>query len=96
MDKNNIIHISKLANLKVSEKEINKYYKQLDETLKYIENLNLLDTQKITPTHHVTNINNVYFKDGKKNDRQLTKENMSISTKIAKNNYFITKKILEK
>ncbi len=96
MDKNNIIHISKLANIKVSEKEINKYYKQLDETLKYIENLNLLDTQKITPTHHVTNINNVYFKDGKKNDRQLTKENMSISTKIAKNNYFITKKILEK
>jgi aspartyl-tRNA(Asn)/glutamyl-tRNA(Gln) amidotransferase subunit C len=49
-----VTHVAKLANLPLSDEEIKKFEKQLDETLTYIDNLQEVDTKNVKPTAHVT------------------------------------------
>ena len=52
-------HVAELANLTLSDAELKKFEKQLDETLAYIDNLNQIDTKNIEPTNQVTGMQNV-------------------------------------
>lgn len=66
-----ILHLAKLANLQVTDEEIDKYLSQLEETIDYVENLNELNTSGVEPTSHATKLENVYFTDGTPNTRGL-------------------------
>lgn len=79
-----ILHLAKLSKLQVTDAEIGKYQKQIDETLDYVQNLSELDTSKVKETNHTVDLINVEFEDGEKNDRGLT----------SKKGYFIVKRIL--
>ena len=46
LTKNQVKHVAKLANLTLSEEEISKLGQQLSETLKFIEQLEKVDTSK--------------------------------------------------
>lgn len=61
--KKDVEYIAKLARLKLSEKEKEKFAKQLDQILKYVDKLNELDTEKVKPTSHVLPLKNVFRKD---------------------------------
>lgn len=56
-------HIAKLARLDLSDKEKQKYSKELSEILDYMEKLNEVDTKNIEPTSQVTGLTNVFRKD---------------------------------
>ncbi|MCG2677110.1 Asp-tRNA(Asn)/Glu-tRNA(Gln) amidotransferase subunit GatC, partial [bacterium] len=45
--KRDVEYVAKLARLKLSEKEKEKFTKQLDQILKYVDKLNELDTEKV-------------------------------------------------
>jgi len=64
-----IKHLAKLANLPLSDEEIKKYSKQLEETIEYVENLKELDTKNTPPTSHTVNLKDIFFEDGEKNER---------------------------
>ena len=49
IDKDTIKHISKLARISLDEKKINDLSKDLTSIMKFIEKLNKLNTDKITP-----------------------------------------------
>ena len=55
--------MAKLANLTLKNDEIDKFEKQLAETLKYVENLQEIDTENIEPTAHVTGLENITRED---------------------------------
>jgi aspartyl-tRNA(Asn)/glutamyl-tRNA(Gln) amidotransferase subunit C len=59
----NVPHVAKLASLPLSDDELNKFDKQLEETLKYIESLQEVDTKNVQPTAHVTGLENVTRED---------------------------------
>lgn len=59
----NIKHVAKLANLKLSEAEEEKFSTQLEETTKYIKGLDEVDTTDIEPTSQVTGLENVMRED---------------------------------
>jgi len=59
----NVHKIAKLANLPLTEKEIKQFEPQLEETLKYIEQLEEVDTKNITPTSNVTGLENITADD---------------------------------
>ena len=59
----NVSHIAKLANLPLKPEEINKFEKQLSETLAYVEKLNSIDTKGIEPTSQVTGLENITRED---------------------------------
>jgi len=95
LTKSDILHIAKLANLTLSDEEVEKYTNQLSETIKYVENLNELDTKAVVPTSHSTNVTNVYFEDGEKNTRLFSKEEALKNAKNQKNGQFVVKRIME-
>lgn len=88
------LHLAKLSNLKLSAEENKKIENQLTETLDYVQNLNEIDTTKVSPTNHTVNLTNEYFADGTKNTRGLTELEVFQNTKSKKNKYFSVKKIL--
>lgn len=63
LSKDQVKHIAKLANLKLTSAEINKFQKQLSEVLEYVEQLNKLNTKKVKPTSQVTGLESVFRKD---------------------------------
>lgn len=78
-----ILHLAKLSQLQLSDSEIEKYEKQIGETLEYVKNLDELDTSSVTETSQTTNLQNVTFEDGEKCERV-----------IKKGDYFVVKKVL--
>jgi aspartyl-tRNA(Asn)/glutamyl-tRNA(Gln) amidotransferase subunit C len=59
----NVSHVAKLANLPLSEKEKEKFEKQLQETADYVDKLNKIETNNIEPTSQVTGLENVLRED---------------------------------
>lgn len=58
-----IIHIEKLAMLNLSDAEIDRYTKDMQEILAYAEMINKLDTSEIDETIAATEQKNIFRKD---------------------------------
>jgi len=56
-------HIAKLANLEFTDEEKEKFTHQLNKILEYMEQMNKLDTSKVTPLSHVIELSNVFRAD---------------------------------
>ncbi len=56
-------HIAKLAKLEFSETEKEKFTHQFNDILKYMEQLNSVDTTNVEPLSQVTELNNVFRED---------------------------------
>lgn len=93
--KEEIKHIAKLANLEISEKEIEKYSKQLSSVVDYVGQLDEVETKNVTPTSQTTGLINVKRKDKINLNNSLTVEESLLGTDETLNNYFKVKAILE-
>ena len=58
-----IIYLAKLARLKLTDAEKERFSNQLGTIIKYIEKLNELDTQNVEPTAHVLGLKNIFRDD---------------------------------
>ena len=56
-------HIARLARLRLTEEEKEKYSIQLGKILEYVQQLNELDLEYVPPTSHVFPLKNVFRKD---------------------------------
>lgn len=93
ISKDQVKHIAKLAGLKLSSAEINKFKKQLSAILDYVEKLNELDTKGIEPTSQVTGLENVCRED--KPGLSLSQEEVLSGAREKHNNFFKIKAIFE-
>jgi aspartyl-tRNA(Asn)/glutamyl-tRNA(Gln) amidotransferase subunit C len=93
LSKKEVLHIADLANLELTEKEVELFRKQLSDVLQYIEVLNELDTEEVEPTSQVTGLENVTREDISKKD--LTQEEALSQAKSKLNGYFKVKAIFE-
>ena len=55
IDKNTVKHISKLARISLDEKKVDSLSKDLTSIMKFIENLNELNTDKTNPLTSIIN-----------------------------------------
>lgn len=94
LSESEILHLAQLAGLTLSKEEVMKYKKQLTETLKYVENLNSIQTGDISPADHVINVTNVLFDDGEKNKRKLSNQEVFSNAKKKQTDYFAVERIL--
>lgn len=94
LSKEDVLHIAQLANLPISDDNIETYRKQLSETISYVENLDELDTSNVEPTSHSTNLKNVFFQDGTKNERGFTQEQATQNAKNVKQGQFVVKRLM--
>lgn len=91
LSKEQVLHIAKLAKLKLNSAEVAKFQKQLGEILSYMDILNELNTSEVKPTAQATGLENVLRKD--KEGVYLTQEEALANTKSKHNGYFKVKAI---
>jgi len=56
-------HVAKLARIKLSDEEVQKFGPQLSKVLDYMDILNEVDTENVAETSQVTGLSNVMEKD---------------------------------
>lgn len=93
LSKDQVKHIAKLANLKLTEAEISKFQKQLLKILDYVEQLNKLDTRKVKSTSQVTGLENVLRED--KPRQSLSQKEVLSGAKNTEKGMFKIKAIFE-
>jgi len=84
-------HVAKLARLELSESETEKYSKQLGEILKYVEQMNEIDTTGVEPMPHPVPVINVMREDVVKYEQ--TKEELMANAPCRENGFFKVPKI---
>ena len=63
VEKEEILHIAKLANLKIKEEEIEEYRKNLQDILNFANVIKNAETENVSETIGITNNTNVFRED---------------------------------
>ena len=84
-------HVAKLARLELTEEEKELYTKQLGDVLKYVEQMNEVDTSNVEPMAQVIDFVNVMRED--KVVYEQTKEELMANAPEEENGYFKVPKI---
>jgi aspartyl-tRNA(Asn)/glutamyl-tRNA(Gln) amidotransferase subunit C len=61
--KDEVMHVANLARLDMDEASIDKFAGQIGTILEYVDVLNRVDTQGVTPTSHAISLTNVFRED---------------------------------
>lgn len=70
----NVRDVARLARIRLTDDEAKEYQGQLDQILKYVEQLERLDVSGIEPTAHAEDIHNVVREDVARDDHRLSRE----------------------
>lgn len=84
-------HVAKLARLELTDEEIKKYSEQLGDILKYVEQMNEVDTTGVEPMPHPIPIYNVMRDDVVKYEQ--TKEELISNAPYEEDGFFRVPKI---
>lgn len=86
-------HVAKLANLPLSEEEVEKYSQQLSGIVEYIEKINQADTKDVEATFNVTGLSDVTRQDEAGNS--LSQEEALQNGSKIQDGYFVTKGVFD-
>jgi len=93
IDKDTVKHISKLARISLDEKKIDSLSKDLTSIMKFIEKLNKINTDKITP---LTSIINASLRSRKDEIKDNKIRDQILKNSPEKNDeFFVVPKVLE-
>lgn len=84
-------HVAKLARLELTEEEKEKYAGQLGDVLKYVEQMNEVDTTDVVPMAHAMDFVNVVREDEVRYEQ--TKEELMKNAPDAEDGFFKVPKI---
>ena len=63
IDRHQVLHVAKLARLRVSDDEVDRMAGELSKILEHVETMNELDLEGVQPTSHVVDLTNVLRED---------------------------------
>ncbi|HOP75349.1 MAG TPA: Asp-tRNA(Asn)/Glu-tRNA(Gln) amidotransferase subunit GatC [Bacillota bacterium] len=63
LTRSQVEHVARLARLQLTEEECEAFTLQLNDILKFVEQLNTLNTEGIEPTAHAIPVSNVFRPD---------------------------------
>ena len=87
-------NIAALARIGVSEKEIEKYQKNLSGILDYFKKLEEIDTKNVEPIEHITGRNNISREDRIEELSDLGRKKILNNAPETKNGYVKVKSVL--
>jgi len=76
IDRDQVLHVAKLARLKLSDEEVETMSAELSKILQHIEHISELDLAGVPPTTHVVEVANALREDvpGESLDRKVVLE----------------------
>mgnify|MGYP001618771631 CR=1 FL=1 len=69
-----IKHVAKLARIKLTEEEEQKFSKELSSVLDFIDQLNKADTSQVEPAYQITGLVNSFRADEHRKDFEMNEE----------------------
>jgi aspartyl-tRNA(Asn)/glutamyl-tRNA(Gln) amidotransferase subunit C len=63
IDRDQVLHVARLARLRLAEDEIDKMSRELSTVLDHIEKISELELDGVAPTSHVVEVENVLRED---------------------------------
>ncbi len=63
IDRDQVLHVARLARLRLTEPEVERMTGELSSILDHIEKINELDLEDVAPTSHVVGVENVLRAD---------------------------------
>jgi aspartyl-tRNA(Asn)/glutamyl-tRNA(Gln) amidotransferase subunit C len=63
IDREQVLHVAKLARLRLTDEEVEKMSSELSSILEHVERINELDLDGVEPTSHVVDVENVLRPD---------------------------------
>ena len=63
IDREQVLHVAKLARLQLDEDEVERMAGELSKILEHVETMNELDLEGVQPTSHVVDLTNVLRED---------------------------------
>lgn len=94
IDKKKVEEIAYLARLNLSEKDVEKYQKELSAILGYIETIQKVDTKNVEPTAQVTGLSDVWRVD-KKHPSKLSRDEVLSNAPERQDGYIKVKPVLD-
>lgn len=91
--KDEVLHITDIAKLKISDEEISPFIEKFDKIIEFVEKIKVVDTENVEPLYQV-NENNYLLKDDEE-DQILNREEALQNTKEQKYGYFKILKVVE-
>ncbi len=95
LTREDVLHIATLANLPLSESEIDTYASQLTNIVDHFEELSEVDITNTTPTSQVTGLIDVVREDTITPEATLTQEEALSGTEKTENGYFVVDYVFE-
>ena len=93
IDKDTVKHISKLARISLDEKKVDSLSKDLTSIMRFIENLNNLNTDKIEPLTSIINASLKSRKDEVKDGK--IREQILKNSPEKNEEFFVVPKVIE-
>jgi aspartyl-tRNA(Asn)/glutamyl-tRNA(Gln) amidotransferase subunit C len=87
-------HIAKLSKLYLSDDEKELYRGQLSSVLEYVEELQKVETEGVTPTANITGLENIYREDGIR-ESGITHEDIAKNAPEFKKDSFVVPGVFE-
>jgi aspartyl-tRNA(Asn)/glutamyl-tRNA(Gln) amidotransferase subunit C len=91
-----ILQLSRLANLILKKKEIETLKSQLSDILNYFEELKNLKTDNVVPTSQTTGLSGIIREDKVENSRILTNEEATSGTRSLRGGTFVVSQVIDK
>jgi aspartyl-tRNA(Asn)/glutamyl-tRNA(Gln) amidotransferase subunit C len=63
IDRDQVLHVAKLARLRLNDDEVDRMAAELSTILEHVETMNQLDLDGVEPTSHVVDLTNVLRDD---------------------------------
>jgi aspartyl-tRNA(Asn)/glutamyl-tRNA(Gln) amidotransferase subunit C len=63
IDREQVLHVAKLARLKLTDEEVEQMSQELSNILEHVERIGELDLEGVEPTSHVIDVENVLRPD---------------------------------
>lgn len=63
IDRDQVLHVARLARLRLDDDEIERMPAELSKILEHVETMNELDLEGVEPTSHVVDLTNVLRED---------------------------------
>lgn len=89
-----VLHIAKLAKLRLTDDEVALFQEQLGCILKYFRQIEKLDTEKIPPMKHVLDLHTVLRPDEPR--PSVSPEEALKNAPKRRDSYFVVPKVVEK
>ena len=93
IDKDTVKHISKLARISLDENKVESLSKDLTSIMKFIENLNKLNTDKTAPLTSIINASLKSRKDEVKDGK--IRDQILINSPEKNDEFFVVPKVIE-